>query len=304
MTSLKVSLYAGFAIALPVILWQIWSFLAPAVRKGVEKSVFGFVAFATVLFAAGIAFGYQVALPAAVHFLTNYDAGIYDIQIRASSYYSFALLVLLSVGLVFELPVFILALVRFGILTASEAPAEPQDRLRRVAALAVALPGVDPVTTVFEMVPLMLLFEARSGSPSSSSGAGARSCAPASPRRRRDAQRTTRSYSGRVKTRAARRLKPLGLELRRRSRERRYLAAPVTNEVCRCRNTMEIEQPAQADARPYGRRTFLTLVAGGVTSLVWVLPPGASPATSCCRSQAYSRRRSADSCGQGGGSTA
>lgn len=86
MTSLKVSLYAGFAIALPVILWQIWSFLAPAVRKGVEKSVFGFVAFATALFAAGITFGHQVALPAAVHFLTNYDSGIYDIQIRASSY--------------------------------------------------------------------------------------------------------------------------------------------------------------------------------------------------------------------------
>ena len=122
MTSLKVSLYAGFAIALPVILWQIWSFLAPAVRKGVETSVFGFVAFATVLFAAGIAFGHQVALPAAVHFLTNYDSGIYDIQIRASSYYSFALLSLLAVGIVFELPVFILGLVRFRRPHGSEAP--------------------------------------------------------------------------------------------------------------------------------------------------------------------------------------
>ncbi|MDX6435884.1 MAG: sec-independent protein translocase protein TatC [Gaiellaceae bacterium] len=159
MTSLKVSLYAGFAIALPVILWQIWSFLAPAVRKGVEKSVFGFVAFATLLFGAGIAFGHQVALPAAVHFLTNYDSGIYDIQIRASSYYSFALLSLLAVGIVFELPIFILGLVRFRILTAAKLRRNRRIGYVTMAALAVALPGVDPVTTVFEMVPLMILFE-------------------------------------------------------------------------------------------------------------------------------------------------
>jgi len=159
MTSLKVSLYAGFAIALPVILWQVWSFLAPAVRKGAEKSIFGFVAFASVLFAAGIAFGHKVALPAAVHFLTNYDSGIYDIQIRASSYYSFALLSLLAVGIVFELPVFILGLVRFRILTAAKLRRNRRIGYVTMAALAVALPGVDPVTTVFEMIPLMILFE-------------------------------------------------------------------------------------------------------------------------------------------------
>ena len=159
MTSLKVSLYAGFAIALPVILWQIWSFLAPAVRKGAEKSIFGFVAFASLLFAAGIAFGHKVALPAAVHFLTNYDSGIYDIQIRASSYYSFALLSLLAVGIVFELPVFILGLVRFRILTAAKLRRNRRIGYVTMAALAVALPGVDPVTTVFEMIPLMILFE-------------------------------------------------------------------------------------------------------------------------------------------------
>jgi len=159
MTSLKVSLYAGFAIALPVILWQVWSFLAPAVRKGAEKSIFGFVAFASLLFAAGIAFGHKVALPAAVHFLTNYDSGIYDIQIRASSYYSFALLSLLAVGIVFELPVFILGLVRFRILTAAKLRRNRRIGYVTMAALAVALPGVDPVTTLFEMVPLMILFE-------------------------------------------------------------------------------------------------------------------------------------------------
>jgi sec-independent protein translocase protein TatC len=159
MTSLKVSLYAGFALALPVILWQVWSFLAPAVRKGVERSIFGFAAFASLLFAVGVGFGHQVALPAAVHFLTNYDSNVYDIQIRASSYYSFALLSLLAVGLVFELPVFILGLVRFRALTAAKLRRNRKIGYATMAALAVALPGVDPVTTVFEMIPLMILFE-------------------------------------------------------------------------------------------------------------------------------------------------
>jgi sec-independent protein translocase protein TatC len=159
MISLKVSLVAGFAIALPVILWQLWSFLAPAVRRGAGRSITWFVAFATVLFAIGVGFSHQVALPAAIRFLTNYDSGLYDIQIRASSYYSFALFSLLAVGLVFELPVFILGLVRFGVLSAKKLRSHRRIGYVTMAVIAVALPGVDPITTLFEMVPLMLLFE-------------------------------------------------------------------------------------------------------------------------------------------------
>jgi sec-independent protein translocase protein TatC len=112
-----------------------------------------------VLFAGGIGFGHEIALPAAVHFLTNYDSGVYNIQIRASSYYSFALLSILAVGLVFELPVFILGLVRFRVLTSAKLRRNRRIGYVTMAALAVALPGVDPVTTMFEMAPLMLLFE-------------------------------------------------------------------------------------------------------------------------------------------------
>lgn len=159
MTSLKVSLYAGFALALPVILWQLWSFLAPAFAPRIERTLLGFVAFATGLFALGVAFSYKVALPAAVHFLTSYDSNLYDIQIRASSYYSFALMSLLAVGLVFELPVFILALVRIQVLSSAKLRRNRRMGYLVMAALAVALPGVDPITTVFEMAPLIALFE-------------------------------------------------------------------------------------------------------------------------------------------------
>ena len=159
-TSLKVSLYAGFALALPVILWQAWSYLAPAVHQNTRRTVAGFVAFASLLFVAGVAFSYAIALPAAVHFLTSYDSALYDIEVRAKDYYSFALMVLLSVGLVFQLPIFLLGLVKLGVTSSTRLRRNRRLGYVAMAALAVALPGVDPVTTALEMAPLVLLFEA------------------------------------------------------------------------------------------------------------------------------------------------
>ena len=158
-TSIKVSLYGALALALPVILWQVWAFLAPAGNGRTERTLVSFVAFAGVLFAVGLAFSYSVALPAAVDFLTTYDDSLYDIEVRASSYYSFALMVLLSVGLVFQLPVFVLALVRLGVVTPAKLRRSRRVGYVAMAALAVALPGVDPITTAFEMAPLIVLYE-------------------------------------------------------------------------------------------------------------------------------------------------
>jgi sec-independent protein translocase protein TatC len=159
-TSIKISLYAGFALALPVILWQLWAYLAPAVEERVQRTIVGLVGLATGLLVAGVAFGYRVALPAAAHFLTSYDDHLYNIQVRASDYISFALVVLLAVGLVFELPVFILALTRIGVVSTDKLRRNRRIGYAAMAVLAVALPGVDPVTTAFEMVPLILLYEA------------------------------------------------------------------------------------------------------------------------------------------------
>jgi sec-independent protein translocase protein TatC len=158
LTSITVSLYAAFLLALPLLFWQAWSFLAPAFVKHTQRVVAGFVAFASVLLVGGIAFGYFVALPAAVHFLTNYDNSEYKILIRARDYYSFAALTLLAVGLVFEVPIFVLALVRLRVFTAAKLRRNWRIGVVTMAALAVALPGVDPVTTTFEMVPLVGLY--------------------------------------------------------------------------------------------------------------------------------------------------
>jgi sec-independent protein translocase protein TatC len=159
LTSMWVSLWAGLALALPIVLWQLWSFLAPAVEEHSQRLVATFVGFASALALAGIAFGYYLALPAAVHFLTHYDDKLYDIQIRARDYISFSMLVLVACAVVFELPIFVLTLVRLGVLTTAKLRRNRRLGYVIVAAVAVALPGVDPVTTTLEAIPLMVLYE-------------------------------------------------------------------------------------------------------------------------------------------------
>ena len=159
-TSVSVSLIAAIALALPVLLWQIWAFLAPAVEPHFQRVVLVLVVIATLLFACGVVFMYYVVLPQALDFLTSYDEDLYDIQIRASYYYNFVALLLLGGGLAFLLPIFVLALVRLRILTT-----ERLRRNRRIAFVlllifAALLPTADPVSLVFEVVPLVLLYEA------------------------------------------------------------------------------------------------------------------------------------------------
>lgn len=159
LTSMWISLYAGFLLALPVVLYQVWAFFAPAFAVHTQRVVVGLAAFAAFLGAGGLVFGYWVALPAAVHFLTNYDKSLYQIQIRAKDYLSFAAVVLFAVTIVFEVPIVILGLVRVGVLSSAKLRRNRRIGYVVMAAIAVALPGVDPVTTTLEMVPLMLLFE-------------------------------------------------------------------------------------------------------------------------------------------------
>ena len=159
LTSFKISLMAGIALAFPVLLWQLWSFLAPAFEESSQRVVALFVGFASLLLACGVAFGYWLVLPQALHFLTHYDDQFYKINIRARDYFSFATAVLLGVGIVFELPIFVLGLVRIGILSTYTLRHNRRLGYFVVAVIAVLLPGIDPITTTFEGVPLVILYE-------------------------------------------------------------------------------------------------------------------------------------------------
>jgi sec-independent protein translocase protein TatC len=158
-TSVKVSLIAALAISIPIILWQAWAFLAPAVQPDFERVVLVFVALATVLFALGVVFMYYVVLPRALDFLTSFDAELYDIQIRASYYYGFAAMTLLAGGIAFLLPIFILGLVRLRVLTSDRLRSNRRIAFVALLCFAILLPTVDPVSLAFEVVPLVLLFE-------------------------------------------------------------------------------------------------------------------------------------------------
>jgi len=158
-TSLKVSFYAAIALVLPIILWQAWAFLAPAVGDDTQRILGVFVVLATLLFVAGVAFCYAIVLPKALDFLVDYDSELYTEQIRASYFLSFVALTLLAFGIAFEMPIFVLGLVRLGVLSA--------DRLRKnrrigyvaMLAFAILLPTVDPVSLALEVAPLLVLYE-------------------------------------------------------------------------------------------------------------------------------------------------
>ena len=158
-TSVKVSLIAALALALPILLWQAWAFLAPAVQPHFERIVLVFLVLSTGLFITGVIFMYYVVLPRALDFLTSYDAELYDIQIRASYYYTFAAMTLLAGGLAFLMPIFVLALVRLRVLTSDRLRKNRRIAFVALLCFAILLPTVDPVSLAFEVVPLLILFE-------------------------------------------------------------------------------------------------------------------------------------------------
>ncbi len=157
-TSVWVSLWAALLIALPIIFWQLWAFLAPAIEEHRQRSIALLVVFATVLGLGGVAFGYYVILPPAIHFLTGYDEPHYHILIRARDYYKFVAFVLLGVALAFEVPVFVLALVRLRVLTAAQLRRTWRMGVFVMTVIGVILPGVDPVSTLLSVIPLVTLY--------------------------------------------------------------------------------------------------------------------------------------------------
>ena len=157
-TSLKVCFFAGLAIALPIVLYQLWAFLAPALEEHMQRTVALASLIGAGLFAAGVAFAYFVVLPKALTFLTNFNDELFDVQIRASYYFSFVLVALLGMGLVFEMPIFVLTLVRLRIVTAAQLRRNWRMGVVLVFLVAILLPTVDPVSLAFEVVPLLALY--------------------------------------------------------------------------------------------------------------------------------------------------
>ncbi len=159
-TTFTVSSLAALLLALPFILFQIYAFLLPAFSPQERKTAVPFMAMVPVLFVCGVMFGYFVALPRAVDFLLNFNADKFDILVGAQQYYKFSVVLLLVVGLLFQIPVGVLAITRLGILTPKQLAKNRGYIILAVAVVAaVATPTPDPVTMLVTMAPLLVLFE-------------------------------------------------------------------------------------------------------------------------------------------------
>lgn len=159
MTTLKVSIYGGILIALPLLLYQGYAFLLPALKPTEKRVVLPFLLLVPVLFIAGVVFSYFVVVPAALEFLLNFNDDQFFVQVRASEYYSFFILTLIALGLVFQVPMGILAITRLGIVTPQQLAHNRRYAYLLLAIVAMLLPGTDPVTMLVELAPLLALFE-------------------------------------------------------------------------------------------------------------------------------------------------
>jgi sec-independent protein translocase protein TatC len=158
-TSFNVAFYAAVALAIPILVWQAWAFLAPAFEAGQQHTIVRLVVVATILLAGGMAFAYWIVLPTAVPFLLNFDSDVYNSQVRAREYYSFAAVTILACGILFELPIFILGLVRLGILSAARLRKNRRIGVGLCIVAVVLLPGVDFVSMGLQALPILILFE-------------------------------------------------------------------------------------------------------------------------------------------------
>ena len=158
-TTLTVSVYGAIVLSLPIVLWQLYAYILPAFSTAEKRVVLPILLLFPVLFAAGIAFAYFVVMPAAVHFLLNFNDTQFNVQVRARDYYSFFSMTMIACGLIFQLPLAIIAVTRLGIVRVEQLSENRRYAYLAIAIVAAALPGVDPVSMLIEMVPLLVLYE-------------------------------------------------------------------------------------------------------------------------------------------------
>ena len=158
-TTLMVSAYAGLLLALPLVLYQVYAFVLPAFSPTERKVAFPLLLMVPVLFICGVLFCYFVVLEPATEFLLGFNSDEYTTAVRARDYYSFVALTTLAMGLLFQVPVVILALTRLGITTPEQLARNRRYAFLGCAVLAALLPTIDPLTMILEMIPLVILFE-------------------------------------------------------------------------------------------------------------------------------------------------
>jgi sec-independent protein translocase protein TatC len=155
----KVVGYAALLVSLPFLLWQAYAFVLPAFSPRERQIALPLMAMVPFLFIAGVVFAYYMILPNAISFLQNFNDDNFDILLQARDYYKFSIMVLAAMGLLFQVPIGILAITRVGIVTPRQLRKNRRYAILVIAVVAMLLPGQDPVTMLLLMAPLLVLFE-------------------------------------------------------------------------------------------------------------------------------------------------
>jgi sec-independent protein translocase protein TatC len=155
----KVVGYAALLLALPFLLYQAYAFVLPAFSPRERQIALPLMAMVPFLFVAGVVFAYYMVLPNAIRFLQNFNDDNFDILLQAQGYYKFSIMVLGAMGLLFQVPIGILAVTRVGIVTPRQLRKNRRYAILVIAVVAMLLPGQDPVTMLLLMAPLIVLFE-------------------------------------------------------------------------------------------------------------------------------------------------
>jgi sec-independent protein translocase protein TatC len=158
-TTVTVAAYGAIVLSLPFVLYQLYAYVLPAFSPSEKRAVLPILLLFPLLFLAGIAFAYLVVMPAAVKFLLSFNQGQFNIQVRARDYYGFFSMTMLAGALVFQLPLVVLAVTRLGIVEVEQLQGNRRYAYLAAAVIAAALPGVDPISMIIEMVSLLALFE-------------------------------------------------------------------------------------------------------------------------------------------------
>jgi sec-independent protein translocase protein TatC len=159
MSTMTVTLYAALIILMPLIVYQLYAFIVPAFSDNEKRVARPMIVLAPALFLMGTVFGYFVVLPAAVHFLLNFNDDQFNVLVRARDYYSFFGMTVLSMGVLFEMPLVILIASRLGFVNPELLRTNRRYAVLIIAVVAMLLPGTDPVSMLIEMVPLLILYE-------------------------------------------------------------------------------------------------------------------------------------------------
>ncbi|MHB1381546.1 MAG: twin-arginine translocase subunit TatC [Thermoleophilia bacterium] len=160
MTVFKVVAYSGLIVASPVIIYQVWAFVAPGLRTKERRVVIFATIFTSILFIGGVVFGWALVLPRGLDFLLNYQSDVFNQQLQAAKYFSFVTMFLLGFGVVFELPAMLLTLARLGIVSHKMLAANRKYAVLVGAVVsAVLTPGQDLFSMIAMFIPTMLLYE-------------------------------------------------------------------------------------------------------------------------------------------------